>query len=180
MIRFYVAGRPAPKGSPRIITRGRGGRPLPHPRVLSDSENSAAWQALVRACATEHMKRTGGQMYVNVPLHVVLEFRLPRPGKHYGRRGLLTSAPTYPANKAIGDGDKLARCALDGLNGICIDDDGRVVHLVVLKHYGQPMGCLITITEKHGNEEIQLKDIQRQEAQRQADQEAGYCPHCGR
>jgi Holliday junction resolvase RusA-like endonuclease len=185
MIRFYVAGRPAPKGSPRVITKGRGGKPLPHPRVLSDSDNSAAWQEFVRSCATAHMERARAQMYEDAALAVRLRFTLPRPGGHYSKSSglLLPSSPDYPANKAFGDADKLARSTLDGLSEACFDDDGRIVDLLVQKRYGQPMGCLINITEKHGDgdEEIQLEeDIQREAQRRQADQEAGCCPHCGR
>jgi Holliday junction resolvase RusA-like endonuclease len=181
VIRFRVIGRPAPKGSPRVITRGRGGRPLPHPRVLTDSENSERWQALVRACATEHMKRTGDAMYENTALAVYVVFYLPRPEGHFSksrsRKGeLLPSAPGWPANKAIGDGDKLARSTFDGLSGVCFDDDARIVEMVVEKVYGAPIGALITIQEKfHGNEERKGREAWQGKVP-----QGEHCPHCGR
>lgn len=148
MIRFFVPGTPAPKGSPRVIMRGRGGHPLPFPRVLSDSPRTDAWAACVRLFAQQAMR--GRTPWADAALAVDLVFGLARPRMHFGtgknERALRVGAPAAPAVKP--DIDKLTRTTLDALQGPVFDEDSRIVHLVASKSYaslGRETGVIVSI-----------------------------------
>lgn len=135
MIAFDVVGvAPAAKGSPRVVTRGHGGRALRAPRVLADGPALVAWERQVALQARLAMR--GRTPYAGVALVVDVTFRLERPASHVGKRGLRPSAPDVPAVKP--DVDKLARATLDPLTGVVFDDDARVVDLRVRKVYAAP------------------------------------------
>jgi Holliday junction resolvase RusA-like endonuclease len=68
--------------------------------------------------------------YGRDPVGVSFDFRFPRPRSHYGKRGLLPSAPRHMVTKP--DLDKLIRAALDALTGIIWRDDAQVVR------FGEP------------------------------------------
>lgn len=145
-ITLHVDGTPAPKGSPKVVTRGRGGVPLPYPRVLADSPATRSWAAEVASAAREHMALELGAMFVGVALSVTVVFRLVRPAGHYGKSGLRPAAPRYPATKP--DLDKLIRATMDPLEGVVYDGDSRIVHFDARKVYcapGEVAGADITI-----------------------------------
>jgi Holliday junction resolvase RusA-like endonuclease len=140
VIRFFVPGTPAPKGSPRVITRGRGGHPLPFPRVLSDSPATDAWAACVTLFARQAMR--GREPWADAALDVLLVFGLARPLTHYGtgknEQVIRASAPAAPQTKP--DIDKLTRTTLDALQGPVFDEDSRIVRLEAIKIYAA-RGC---------------------------------------
>lgn len=144
-ISFDVVGTPAPKGSSRAIMRG--GRPI----VVQGSSNvtlkkQQTWASCVSAAAAFEMQRE--QPIAKAPLQVDVTFILVRPAAHYGRKGLLPSAPAFPAVKP--DIDKLARQTLDAMTGIVFDDDSRIVSLTAHKVYaapGQAPGARIIVEE---------------------------------
>jgi Holliday junction resolvase RusA-like endonuclease len=145
VIAFDVVGTPAPKGSFRVVTRGRGGRPLPFPKVLKDSERTQSWHAEVATQAAHAMRGEGP--FVNMPLSLEVTFRLVRPQGHYGKRGLLPSSPPAPSVKP--DIDKLLRATLDPLEGIVYDGDSRIVEVTARKVYaaiGQAPGAWIAVS----------------------------------
>jgi crossover junction endodeoxyribonuclease RusA len=129
-VRFTAFGIPQPQGSARMV-------PISPPcrvchrrdqRITSDNPKLKPWRALIRkALDAENVQPIEG------PVRVSLLFGLPRPKHHFGARGLLASAPAYPAVRP--DVDKLARAALDALTGPAFGDDSQVVELIVLKHY---------------------------------------------
>ena len=122
MIVVTVRGLPAPQGSKRHVGNGR---------MVESSKAVGPWREAVRA-ETQRVMDTAEPL--QGPLWVRLRFTLPRPKGHTGKRGLLPSAPVWPAVKP--DLDKLARAALDGLvAGGAMADDARVVQLDVRKQY---------------------------------------------
>lgn len=133
-VSFRVYGTPAPKGSPQVVTRGRGGKRLPFPLVLADSRATKNWQSAVRQAAVTEM---GDQMPLGQPVVVIVTFYMPRP-KSVKR--------TFPSVKP--DIDKLLRATLDGLNGVAVADDALVVDLSAGKRYapGDP-GAFIIVQE---------------------------------
>ena len=75
-----------------------------------------------------------------------LTFYMPRPKGHYGKRGLLPSAPKYPVKKP--DLDKLVRAVGDALVPVLIHDDNQVVWILAGKEYAseqEPPGVLISL-----------------------------------
>ncbi len=132
-IQIIVTGTPAPKGSPRVITRDRNGKYLKKPRVLKDSKKTEAWHNLVAATARTAMR--GRDRFIKVALSVDVDFYFQRPGGHYGKRGLRPSAPRRPKVKP--DLDKLVRATMDPLEGIVFDQDSRIVAINAHKRYAE-------------------------------------------
>ena len=141
---FRVIGKPAPKGSPRVVTKGKGGKPLPFPRVLKDSKATVSWHQAVAGTAEIAMRARAP--FAGKALSVAVVFRLRRPKGHYGKKGLRPSAPAYPAVKP--DLDKLVRATMDPLEGVVFDGDSRIVLLNAEKHYadlGEAESATITV-----------------------------------
>lgn len=87
-----------------------------------------AWQELVGWVA----KRDYVGEILTAPLSVLLEF-------------------TVSLDRA--DADNLAKCVLDGLEGVIFRNDKQIVDLRVTKRVGEPAGVKITIRE--------MSDVQR-------------------
>jgi crossover junction endodeoxyribonuclease RusA len=144
VVEFFVPGVAAPKGSMRVVTHGKGGRPLPRPLILQDNPRTKAWTRTVANIA---------RLYVPAQLAgavaVTLVFAFERPKSHVLKSGRLRKgAPGFPGH-SHGDVDKLARTVLDGLTGIAFADDTQVVELAAWKSYLEPgesrPGCRITL-----------------------------------
>jgi Holliday junction resolvase RusA-like endonuclease len=138
-----IRGTPAAKGSPHA--RVHNGHVVMH-----EGKKTKAWEAIVRDVIFAelfHSEAPTTPTYVDTPLRVTIEFRLTRPGGHWGKNGLKVSAPAMPSKKP--DIDKLARATLDPLIGSVLDDDSRIVELDVRKVYAQPgqEGARITVEE---------------------------------
>lgn len=135
---FFVRGLPAPQGSKRAYVRG--GRAM----LVESSAAVKPWRADVRAAALD----TWTGPVLTGPVALTLHFRFDRPKGHYGKHGLLPSAPAYKVTAP--DIDKLARATLDALTGIVFRDDAQVVELHVTKgwvagDYPLP-GCSVSVT----------------------------------
>lgn len=150
MIRFFAGGLAAPKGSKRVVTRGRGGVVLPFARVLDDSPHTKAWASIVAWHARQAIARERVAPYRDIPLEVGIVFGFHRPRSHHGSGrnvySVKESAPRAPCVKP--DIDKLARSTLDAMTGILFDDDARITQLVATKIYiplGVETGALICV-----------------------------------
>ena len=132
---LYVPGVPAPQGSKRHVGRGI---------LVESSALLKPWRATIAAACHE---RDIAGLHLDAPLMVSLMFTVTRPAGHYGKRGLLNSAPAFPTKKP--DIDKLSRAVLDALatDANVIADDSRVVTLKATKRYADAPGVLITIAE---------------------------------
>lgn len=143
-LELFVPDNPAPKGSPRVVTHGKGGRPLPKPLVLKDSPKTERWERVVAEVARGAMAFR--EPFSDAELEVTVTFGLARPAGHYGKKGLRPAAPRGPKTKP--DLDKLARSSLDAMEGIVFDNDSRIVVLDLVKVYvptGTPTGALIRV-----------------------------------
>jgi len=132
---FDVAGIPVPQGSLRAFARRNGGRPI----VTSDNTRTRPWKAAVTAAASE------ARQWVSMgPVVVEIDFGLPRPKGHYGRRGLLPSAPDYPAGRP--DVDKLIRAVLDACTEARLwHDDAQVVAVSAIKAWSETPGAHVRV-----------------------------------
>jgi len=142
VIRISVEGVPAPKGSFRISSRGRGRRPS----VRKDSPATEAWEQRVGWAARMAMR--GQAMFVDQALAFDVVFRLPRPDGHYGALGLLPSKADAEASVKP-DWDKLLRSTCDALQGLVYDEDSRIVRGVCEKRYvrpGEEPGAVIEVS----------------------------------
>jgi crossover junction endodeoxyribonuclease RusA len=136
LIRFFVRGVPAPKGSTRaFVVKG-------HAVVTADNTKTRPWEQAIRAEAS-----IAGCRPLVGPVKVTAVFFLQRPAGHYRPNGFLrSSAPMEHTKKP--DTDKLARALLDGLTGVAFHDDAQVVWLTARKEFaggGVPLGASVEV-----------------------------------
>ena len=114
------------------------------PRITSAAKGLKEWRALVAVTAQEQSK-----MWTVSPTESVgmsLTFYLPRPKGHYGKNGILPSAPKSPTKKP--DLDKLIRAVGDALVPTLLHDDNQVTFIVASKAYADeaaPPGVLVSL-----------------------------------
>lgn len=122
---FTVHGTPQPAGSKRAFFRG--GRAV----VVDANKKTRPWKDQVAQIAGEAMT---GRPLMRGPLWVILRFYVRRPKGHFGKKGLLSSAPAHPTTRP--DVLKLARGVEDALSGVCYVDDSQIVAEELWKEYG--------------------------------------------
>ena len=134
---LFVPGVPAPQGSKRHVGNGV---------LVESSKRLRPWRATVTAAIVEagwaHDPILAG------PVHVAVQFDLPRPAYHYGtgrNAGVLKSrAPLWHDKR--GDVDKLSRAVLDALTEAgAIRDDAQVASLSATKQYAAIPGVQIIL-----------------------------------
>ena len=136
-IRVY--GVPAPVGS-KTVGHTKDGRTF----VRDASKRSAPWKKDIKYEAAQAMKEANLSILTG-PLHVEVRFFMPRPKGHYGKKGLLPSAPELPTVRP--DATKLWRPVEDALTGIVYTDDSQITHQEVWKNYGDPARVEIWIED---------------------------------
>lgn len=140
-ISFEVDGLPQPQGSTKAF-KTKSGKVL----VTSDNRKLKPWRQAVIAAAREQLGRTPP---ATGAVRVDVVFNLPRPLGHFGKRGLLPSAPELPIVRP--DLDKLCRAVLDALTEAGVfRDDGQVWKLELEKQYGDHAGAAITVASRDG------------------------------
>ena len=136
-ITFYVAGEPAPKGSTRSFPYQRKDGRI-GVSTTNANPRTSSWESRI---ATEAQRAMDGKGPFEGPIYVEVDFWISRPKS-------LNKKITLPTGRK-NDLDKLLRCVLDGLTGICYIDDGQVVFISkAVKRYADeehPPGCNITV-----------------------------------
>lgn len=129
-LNIIVRGIPAPQGSHRSF-KVKSGAVV----TTDDNPRTRPWKAAVTAEAELAVAKAEltDPAYDRRPVAVAITFRFPRPRGHYGKRGLLPSAPAQMVS--MPDIDKLVRAVLDALTGIVWRDDAQVVVLEIRKAY---------------------------------------------
>lgn len=112
-MRFFVPGKPTPKGRPRCTCKGG------KPRMYTPA-STVVWEKMVATLARHHWQ---GEP-LDCPAWVRIEIRQHDPKCTEGE----------PAHKMRCDVDNVAKSVLDALNGIAYVDDRRVTRLEVVKH----------------------------------------------
>lgn len=113
-MRFFVPGNPAPQGSKQAYVRGN------RAVLVETSKRLPLWREAVQDAAMD-----AGCQPIDGPVAVWLTFRMPRP------KAMKPADPLTMIQRP--DIDKLARAVLDGITGVCFEDDSQVTRLVVLK-----------------------------------------------
>ena len=139
-LHLTVYGTPAPQGSKRHVGRGV---------MVESSKAVKPWrEAVKQAALAAHETQCGGTgVHYDRPtaVSIAITFNLTRPAGHYGKRGVLPSAPHHPGKRP--DLDKLIRSTLDALGDAgCWADDSQVVVLIARKTWAEVAGAHITIT----------------------------------
>ena len=136
-IEFFVPGIPRPGGSKRGFYNPKLGRVM---MVKDGGQVEENWQ---QAVSFAGQRAIGDMPPLDGPLGVRVEFRVPRPKGHLGKRGLLPSAPPFPTTRP--DLTKLWRGTEDALKGICWRDDSQIVWQKIVKVFAATPGAAIRI-----------------------------------
>ena len=114
--------------------------------VVEDAKHNKDWRANVALVASEAMK---GREVFSSPVALRVDFIMPRPKNHYGKKGLKTKAPQ--AHSSRPDLTKLTRCLEDALTGIVWTDDALIHSQVLRKRYtlnaNDCVGALIDVSQ---------------------------------
>ena len=150
MIEFFVLGDPAPKPAPRAVMRDGKGRALARPRMVKTGKKIRQWESCVRAWAWSAMEKQAYTPFIaKHEIESMLLFGMTRPASHYTGTGKLkTSAPMLCNRKP--DLDNLVKATMDALEGICFDNDSRIVKrdsAMVYADKGQPPGCYVLLKQ---------------------------------
>jgi crossover junction endodeoxyribonuclease RusA len=134
-IKFEVLGRAAPQGSMRgYVVNGKA-------KLTCDNAHTIPYRQAVGYAALTARDSDAIFAGPHVAVSVQCDFYLKRPKGHLKK---WTHPPTKP------DIDKLCRATLDALTGILFADDGQVVGLKAVKHYGLPERALISVEKVDG------------------------------
>ncbi len=118
--RFEIYGDPVPQSRPRFYRRGS--------FVGAYDEDKKAKEA----CAF-NLKRQGALYWPDDPLWVYLYFFMPRPKRHYGKKGLKKGAPRFCNTRP--DLDNLCKHVLDAAKGLVYRDDNLIISIHAIKFY---------------------------------------------
>ncbi len=131
---IWVPGKPVPKGRPRF---GRGRTYTP--------KTTRDYEAKVAEAATEAMQAAGvDQTAGRVAVVVTAVFAVPKSYRGRERADAILGC-SYPN----ADADNLLKSALDGLNGVLVDDDRQCVQVAATKRWardGEADGLTIEVT----------------------------------
>lgn len=123
VICIEVLGKAEPVGSKKGFRVGG------HVRITDANPRAAGWMNDVRLAASAQYD---GPLLMG-PIELEVEFEIARPKSHYGKRGLLPSAPAHHLKAP--DTTKLLRGTEDALKGIIWRDDSQVVRQTASKRY---------------------------------------------
>jgi Holliday junction resolvase RusA-like endonuclease len=148
--KFFVPGIPQPGGSKKGFAYFDKNQGKYRAVVTEDNKKSKPWREAVAWAAKEVFGEP-----LQGPLQVEFKFIMPRPKGHFGKRGLLPSAPKLPSVKP--DVTKLIRSTEDAMKGIAWIDDSMIVNQHGQKVYGRRPGALITIELATADPEEEMK-----------------------
>lgn len=142
VLTFWVAGQALPQGSTKsfVVKKGpRAGAVI----TTSTSKGLPHWRRAVIDGAQAAAR--GIEVPLRGPLEVELFFVFPRLKGHFGKKGLLLSAPIAVDKQP--DIDKIQRAIFDALeqSGVILND-GQIAHVAgVTKVYGPRPGVRVRL-----------------------------------
>lgn len=119
VIHFTVFGIAVSQGSKRAFVSPNLKAPV---LVDTNAAKLKPWRAEIASAAREAMD---GQVAFDEPVRVDIQFYLPSPQK-----------PQWSLPAVKPDGDKLERAIFDGITGVVVKDDARIVECYWAKRYG--------------------------------------------
>ena len=137
-VTMVIEGEPIAQPRHRVTARGKFGH-----AYIPKEHKVHEYKHRIKAAGAAHFKKP----FVG-PVKLLLQFVIPRPKSHWGKKGLLPSAPVFPSKR---DFDNLAKAATDPLNGIAWIDDDQITTAHVVRRFSgvreDPGRTHITVTE---------------------------------
>ena len=130
ILEMAIGGEPQPKGSMKAIPAKNKDGTL-RIAMKNDNPKTKEWQDLMSFHATSEMR---GALPWEGPVVINAFFKLTRPKTHFMAKGKLRN-DLVVEHIDKPDLDKLIRCVLDALTGICYVDDSQVVTVSGTKSY---------------------------------------------
>lgn len=135
---IFIPGIPQPQGSKDIHHHGNRSW-----ITESNAKTLAPWRDKITVMTLGYTRGLPSRM-LQMPLQMETLFILPRPKFHFGKNGLLSSAPPYPDVQP--DLDKLLRALGDGLaKGKVMRIDSQIVCHLTTKLYGAKPGVHVLL-----------------------------------
>lgn len=131
-LRFTVFGTPVPQGSTRAFIPKGWKRPI----ITAANAKTKPWRQEISGAALHAMERSGFQLIAEGAVILYVSFYFDKP-KSTAKR--ITSKTTKP------DLDKLLRSVNDSLTGIAFKDDAQIISCMILKAFGSPARCEISL-----------------------------------
>jgi Holliday junction resolvase RusA-like endonuclease len=127
-ISFEIIGLPVAQGSMRAFSLKNGGYAM----VATNAAKLKPWRLEMKETAASAL--AGFVTPGAIAVRLELDFRFPRPGGHFGKRGIRPSAPQQMFRRP--DLDKLIRAVLDALKDAgAFRDDAQVDAIRARKRY---------------------------------------------
>lgn len=131
-LRFTVFGTPVPQGSTRAFIPKGWKRPI----ITAANAKTKPWRQEIAGAALHAMGRSGFQLIAEGAVSLAVAFYFDKPKSTPKRISAKTTKP---------DADKLLRSVLDSLTGIAFTDDAQITNCSVLKAFGSPARCEISL-----------------------------------
>lgn|SRR5574343_877440 len=132
---FWIEVIPKPQLRPKI---GRHGR---FAHIVDRDENRMNKATIIQQIVYKHPQMVEG------PVKLIVDFMMPRPKSHYGKKGLKEKMPYYHTSKP--DLDNLLKIVKDAITetGRIWKDDSQVCITMATKKYTEVPGIKIYIQE---------------------------------
>jgi Holliday junction resolvase RusA-like endonuclease len=144
---FEIHGRAQTAGSKKAFPFQRKDGSL-GATVVDDNPKGREWKKQVGWAAAAARGPIG---LLEGPLSVEFVFELLRPSSHFGKNGVLPSAPQYPVTRP--DLLKRARAVEDALIGVLYRDDSQIVRELLVKKFGDCDRLTVRVERPWGAEE---------------------------
>lgn len=131
-LRFTVFGTPVPQGSTRAFIPKGWKRPI----ITAANAKTKPWRQEIAGAALHAMENSAFKMIAEGAVSLAVAFYFDKPKSTPKRISAKTTKP---------DADKLLRGVLDSLTGIAFKDDAQITNCSVLKAFGSPARCEISL-----------------------------------
>lgn len=128
MINFVALGLPSPGGSKNAFFHKKTGRIVV---VDAGGKKTKKWRDVVSIAAKAAMD---GNAFLEPPISLIIEFRMPRPQHHFKPNGdIKSNVPWVPIVRP--DITKLLRSTEDAMTGIVWKDDSHICEQIITRMY---------------------------------------------
>jgi len=123
--------KPATAGSKKFVGVGRNGKGI----IIDTCKSGKSWRRILQKEAKLCMQEEGNHSLFSGPINLEIIFTVPRPKKHFNKKGLKQNAPLMPTTRP--DLTKLVRAVEDALTNVVWGDDRQICSCKHRKEYAE-------------------------------------------